>query len=169
MINTLFLTTVAVEPSFVAFRQHSRTYVRGLACHSFKFLWRTGQTKPPTILFGIVACTFSDNLSRNSCKQDAVIVCIWAFYSSLSLRSFRLAKIFKHAHLQRTAFGWHYSSVVRQVSVSMKIYEPAITQRNMTQTHLGDRRYWCRCTLNLSTGSPCKKKKSKFITLSTSL
>ena len=66
MINTLFLTTVAVEPTFVAFHQHSRTYVRGLSCHSFKFLWRTGQTKPPTIPFGIVACTFSDNLSRNS-------------------------------------------------------------------------------------------------------
>ena len=67
MINTLFLTTVAVEPTFVAFHQHSPTYVRGLSCHSFKFLWRTGQTKPPTIPFGIVACTFSDNLSRNSC------------------------------------------------------------------------------------------------------
>ena len=33
----------------------------------FQFLWRTGQTKPPTIPFGIVACPFSDNLSRNSC------------------------------------------------------------------------------------------------------
>ena len=48
MINALFLTTVAVEPTFVAFHQHSPTYVRGLLCHSFKFLWRTGQTKPPT-------------------------------------------------------------------------------------------------------------------------
>ena len=33
----------------------------------FQILWRTGQTKPPTIPFGIVACTFSDNLSQNSC------------------------------------------------------------------------------------------------------
>ena len=33
----------------------------------FQFLWRTGKTKPPTIPFGIVACPFSDNLSRNSC------------------------------------------------------------------------------------------------------
>ena len=48
MINTLFLTTVAVEPTLVAFHQDSRTYVRGLSCHSFKFLWRTGKTKPPT-------------------------------------------------------------------------------------------------------------------------
>ena len=67
MINTLFLTTVAGEPTLVAFHLHLRTYVRGLSCHSFKFLWRTGQTKPPTISFGIVACPFSDNLSRNSC------------------------------------------------------------------------------------------------------
>ena len=67
MINTLFLTTVAVEPTLVTFHQDSRTHVRGLSCHSFKFLQRTGQTKPPTIPFGIVACTFSYNLSQNRC------------------------------------------------------------------------------------------------------
>ena len=67
MINTLFLMTVDVEPTFVAFHQQLRTYVCGLACHSFKLLWRTGQTKPPTIPFGIVPCTFSDDLSQNSC------------------------------------------------------------------------------------------------------
>ena len=69
-INTLFLTTVAVVPTFVVFQWHSRTYVRGLSCHSFKFLLRTGQTKSPTIPFGIVACTLSDNRSRNSCIQE---------------------------------------------------------------------------------------------------
>ena len=37
-----------------------------LSCYSFKFLWRTVKSKPPTITIGIVACTFSDNLSRNS-------------------------------------------------------------------------------------------------------
>ena len=70
MTNTLFLTTVAVEPTFVVFQWHLQTYLRGLSCHSFKFLWRTGQTKSPTIPFGIVACTFSDNLSQNSCIQE---------------------------------------------------------------------------------------------------
>ena len=35
--------------------------------NSFKFLWKTENSKPPTMPFGIVACTFSDNLSRNSC------------------------------------------------------------------------------------------------------
>ena len=35
--------------------------------NSFEFLWRTVNSKPPTMPFGIVACTFSDNLSRNSC------------------------------------------------------------------------------------------------------
>ena len=67
MINTWFLTTAAVEHTFVAFLEHSQRYVRGLKCHFFKFLWRTKHPKPPTIPFGTVTCTFSDNLSRNSC------------------------------------------------------------------------------------------------------
>jgi len=33
----------------------------------FQFLWRTVNSKSATIHFGIVACTFSYNLSRNSC------------------------------------------------------------------------------------------------------
>ena len=59
--------TVAVEPTFVALLQNSHTYFNGLSCHSFKFLWRTVNSKPPTIPFRIGACTFSDNLSQNSC------------------------------------------------------------------------------------------------------
>ena len=31
-------------------------------------------SKPPTIPFGIVACTFSDNLSRNSCIQPESVL-----------------------------------------------------------------------------------------------
>ena len=61
---------VAVDPS--AFLQHSQTYNHGLSCHSFKFLWKTVNSKPPTIPFGIVALTFSDNLSRNSCTSAEV-------------------------------------------------------------------------------------------------
>ena len=38
MINTWFLTTAAVKHTFVAFLEHSQTYVRGLQCHFFKFL-----------------------------------------------------------------------------------------------------------------------------------
>ena len=71
MINTLFLTTVAVETNFFTFLWHSQTYVRGLPCNSFKFLWRTGHSKLPTIPFGVVACTFSDNLSQNTCIRNA--------------------------------------------------------------------------------------------------
>ena len=59
--------TVAVEPTFVAFLYHSQTYVYGLSCHSMKFLWKTVNSKPPTIPFGVVTCTLYDNLSRNSC------------------------------------------------------------------------------------------------------
>ena len=33
------------------------------------FFWTTVNSKPPTIPFGFVACTFSDNLSPNSCIQ----------------------------------------------------------------------------------------------------
>ena len=42
--------------------------------NSFKFLWRTVNSKPPTMPFGIVACTFSDDLSRNSCIQFKLAV-----------------------------------------------------------------------------------------------
>ena len=69
MINTLLLTTVAVEPTFVTFLQHSQTYISGLPYDSFKFLWKIVHLKSPTIPFRIVACTFSDNLSQNSCIQ----------------------------------------------------------------------------------------------------
>ena len=58
IINILFLTTVVVKPTFVPFHQHSWAYVHGHSCHSFKFLWRIGQTKPPTIPFRIVVSTF---------------------------------------------------------------------------------------------------------------
>ena len=40
--------TVAVEPTFVAFFEILQTYVHGLSCHSFKLLWRTVNSKPPT-------------------------------------------------------------------------------------------------------------------------
>ena len=53
---TLFLSVSTRKHIFMAFR-----------ANSFKFLWRTVNSKPPTMPFRIVACTFSDNLSRNSC------------------------------------------------------------------------------------------------------
>ena len=39
--------------------------------NSFICLWRAVNWKPHTIPFAIVACTFSDNLSRNSCKDGS--------------------------------------------------------------------------------------------------
>ena len=66
--------SVVVKTSFIAFLWHAQTYVHGLLCHSFKFLWRTANSKPPTIPFVIVACTFCDNLSRNSCILKQWIV-----------------------------------------------------------------------------------------------
>ena len=67
---------VAVESTFVAFLYHLQKYVHDLSCPSFKFLWRTVNSKPPTIPFRIVACTFSDNLSRNSCMHK-ISACVW--------------------------------------------------------------------------------------------
>ena len=37
-------------------------------CSCRTYFWRTANSKPPTIPFGIVACTFSDNFFRNSCR-----------------------------------------------------------------------------------------------------
>ena len=45
-----------------------------LACHSHKFLWKTVNSKSPTVPFGIVVCTFSDNLSWNSYMYNHVHV-----------------------------------------------------------------------------------------------
>ena len=39
--------------------------------HSFKFLWRTVNSKPPSMPYRIVACTFCHSLSRNSCIQQS--------------------------------------------------------------------------------------------------
>ena len=50
--------TVAVQPAFVAFLQHSSMTSRAFLSNFLE--------KPPIILFRIVACTFPDNLSRNS-------------------------------------------------------------------------------------------------------
>ena len=50
-------------------RKHISTTFR---TNSFKFLQRTVNLKPPTMPSGIVACTFSDNLSRNSCKYTKI-------------------------------------------------------------------------------------------------
>ena len=74
--------TVAVEPTFVAFRWHWQTYVHGLSCHSFKFLWKRVNSKSPTIPFGVVACTLSDNLSRNSCIFLPFVHTIFTFQIS---------------------------------------------------------------------------------------
>ena len=52
------------------------------------FFWRTEHSKPPTIPFGIVACTFSDNPSRNSCIQNSVLYvqrCCFAYQTTFSI------------------------------------------------------------------------------------
>ena len=85
MINTLFLTTVAVEPTFVPL---ALTNICPWPLVPFFqiSLENRADKKPPTVRFGIVACTFSDNLSRNSCicmltnattKSNTIDVCMY--------------------------------------------------------------------------------------------
>ena len=45
LINTLFLTTVAVEPTFVAFFQHSQTHFHGLSCQFFQISLKKRELK----------------------------------------------------------------------------------------------------------------------------
>ena len=45
MINTLFLTTVAVEPTFVAFYWHSPTHFHGLSCQFFQISLKKRELK----------------------------------------------------------------------------------------------------------------------------
>ena len=67
MIDILFLTTVAVEPTLFLSVSTRKHIFMAFRANSFKFLWRTVNSKPPTMPFRIVAYTSSDNLSRNSC------------------------------------------------------------------------------------------------------
>ena len=69
-IQTLFLTLqLSSLRLLLSFSTRKPQYVHGLSCYSFKLPYRTVPSKPPTIPYGIVACTFSD-LSRNSCIQN---------------------------------------------------------------------------------------------------
>ena len=45
MMDTLFLTTVAVEPTFVPFRQHSQTHFHGLSCQFFQISLKNSELK----------------------------------------------------------------------------------------------------------------------------
>ena len=45
MINTLFLTTVPVEPTFVAFLQHSQTHFHGLSYQFFQISLKNSELK----------------------------------------------------------------------------------------------------------------------------
>ena len=59
IINTPFLTLQLSNLRLLLSFSSSQTYVHSLLYYSFKFLWRTVYSKPPTIPFGIVTCTFS--------------------------------------------------------------------------------------------------------------
>ena len=45
MINTLFLTTVAVKPTFITFLQHLQTHFHGLSCQFFQVSLKKKRTQ----------------------------------------------------------------------------------------------------------------------------
>ena len=68
MINTLFLTLQLSNLLLLLFfstRKHTSMTSRTILSNFFEEQWTQNR---PTIPLRIVACTFSDNLSRNSCK-----------------------------------------------------------------------------------------------------
>ena len=48
-----------------------------MSCHFFKFLWKTVNSKPPAIPFGLIAGTLSDNLPQNSCLSVTEDIARW--------------------------------------------------------------------------------------------
>ena len=67
MINTLFLALLLSKLLLLlSFSTCKHTSMASCAILS-NFIEKTVNSKSPTIPFGIVVCTFSDNLSRNSC------------------------------------------------------------------------------------------------------
>ena len=68
MINTLFLTLQLSNLLLLLFfstRKHTSMTSRTILSNFFEEQWTQNR---PTVPFGIVACTFSDNLSRN-CRK----------------------------------------------------------------------------------------------------
>jgi len=90
--------TVAVKPTFVAFPLHSQTYVHSRSCHSF--------SKPPLIPFGIVACTFSDNLFRVSWIQMLQPSCQSWWYTCLYVLGWGVRSL---AKIPRGSFVCEYT------------------------------------------------------------
>ena len=70
MINTLFLMYCSCRTYFCCLPlAFTNTHVCPWPLVLFfQISLKNNELKPPTIPFGIVACTFSDNLSRNRCN-----------------------------------------------------------------------------------------------------
>ena len=58
MIDTLFLTIVTVEPTFVAFRQHLQTHFHGLSCQFFQISLKNSELKTTQCLSGLSDALF---------------------------------------------------------------------------------------------------------------
>ena len=73
MINTVLLTKQLSNPLLLLSYSLAPANIRSWALvllFYFSLNWKTVYSKPPTIPLEIDACTFSSNLSRNSCVHN---------------------------------------------------------------------------------------------------
>ena len=120
ILDTLFLTLYPWN-LLLLLSLSTRKHTSMVSCHFFFFFWRTVNSKPPTIPFGIVACTLSDNLSRNSC-----------IYSRLGvIKPSFLLIYFRYGSNTRSycTIGWH-----RTYAIWSSTFEIGATQlRSVTE------------------------------------
>ena len=88
IINSLFLNTWLSDLLLLLLFSTCKHTVYGLSCAWFKFLWKTVNSNPPTKPFGIVTCTFPDNLSWNSCIQ---ILTLQSWTSDWRMLNFKIS------------------------------------------------------------------------------
>ena len=92
MIDTLFLTTLAVEPTFVAFLQHSQTHFHGLSCQFFQISLKNSELKTTHNAFRDCRVHF---FRQPFSKQLYVLV----FHAGESTNSTNFSKIWKILNL----------------------------------------------------------------------
>ena len=97
MINTPFLTTVAVEPTFVAFLYHMQTNVPGLPCHSFKFLWRTVHLKTTHNTFRDWRLYFSE-IAVKTTRDYTALALSSGWTRTQTIFSVNLSKVEPYSH-----------------------------------------------------------------------
>ena len=93
MINTLFLTTVAVDPTYCFPLALANTFPWPFVPILSNFFEKKENSKPHTMPFRIVASTFPDNLSRNSCIHGYSLLRPQTYLRSSLTRVLKLCRL----------------------------------------------------------------------------